>query len=372
MKPPLMFDIRELEYELPEDRIAQAPLPERDGARLLCLPVTGEQLRHGRIRDLAELLSPSLIVLNDTRVLPARLLGHKSSGGKVELLLVERISEQGTSERWHALGRASKGLRIGERIRLAAETGGEQAETGVSEQVDAVGHALQAEIIALRDGTLEIELTAPGSVSQALARVGRMPLPPYIRRSPTAADGERYQTVFATQEGAVAAPTAGLHLSQRVLTELRALGHEIACVTLHVGPGTFAPLRSSDLASHRMHAERYVIPETTAQAIAEARRQGRQVLAVGTTVVRALEAATDSEGVVRAGPGKTALFIHPPYVFRSVDALLTNFHLPRSTLLALVMAFGGIAPIRRAYQEAIAQGYRFYSYGDAMLIGGMR
>jgi S-adenosylmethionine:tRNA ribosyltransferase-isomerase len=347
-----MFDVRELEYELPEDRIAQRPMPQRDAARLLCVARGGDSLHHQHVRDLAGLLSPSLIVLNDTRVLPARLLGHKQSGGKVELLLIERISAPGVVERWLALGRASKGLRPGERIVLG-------------------DGAMHAEIGSQRDGVCEIELRAEQGVSAAaLAAIGQMPLPPYIRRPPTPADAERYQTVYAAHEGAVAAPTAGLHVSERVLSELRALGHELAFVTLHVGPGTFAPLRSADLSSHAMHAERYLIPEATAQALLRARAAGRQVLAVGTTVVRALEAASDAVGVVQPGAGKTSLFIHPPYAFRTVDALLTNFHLPRSTLLALVMAFGGVRPIRRAYQVAIAERYRFYSYGDAMLIGG--
>lgn len=350
-----MFEIRELEYELPEDRIAQAPLPERDASRLLCMDRGGEVVRHHHVRDLADLLSPSLIVLNDTRVLPARLLGTKQSGGKVELLLIERLGERGESERWLALGRASKGLRADEVIEFVAD-----------------GALLHARVVALREGQVEVELSAPGGVSAAVAAIGRMPLPPYIRRAPIAADSERYQTVYANEEGAVAAPTAGLHLSERVMGELRALGHELAFVTLHVGPGTFAPLRSEDLSQHRMHAERYLIPDATAGAFARARETGRPVLAVGTTVVRALETATDAGGVLQPGAGKTALFIHPPHVFRAVDALLTNFHLPRSTLLALVMAFGGVRPVRRAYQTAIADGYRFYSYGDAMLIGGVR
>jgi S-adenosylmethionine:tRNA ribosyltransferase-isomerase len=348
-----MFDLRELEYELPPDRIAQAPLAARDASRLLCVTREGDRLSHKAVRDLPGMLAPSLIVLNDTRVLPARLLGHKRSGGKVELLLVERLSPPGTRERWLALGRASKGLRPGEWIGFG-------------------DGALEACIVQPRDGSVEVELVGAPDVSSCVARVGQVPLPPYIRRPPDAADRERYQTVFARSDGAVAAPTAGLHLSERLLEELRALGHELAFVTLHVGPGTFAPLRSQDPTQHAMHAERYDIPEATADAVASARREGRQVLAVGTTVVRALEAAAATERRVNPGPGRTALFIYPPYAFQVVDALLTNFHLPNSTLLALVMAFGGIETIKRAYASAVAEGYRFYSYGDAMLIGGIR
>jgi S-adenosylmethionine:tRNA ribosyltransferase-isomerase len=225
---------------------------------------------------------------------------------------------------------------------------------------------------ARREQGLEVELSAASSVTELLARIGRMPLPPYIRRSPDAGDAERYQTVFAAHDGAVAAPTAGLHLSERLLAGLRERGHEIAFITLHVGPGTFAPLRTDDLSRHPMHPERYVVPAATVDAVARARQTDRQVLAVGTTVVRALEAAADQGGMLRPGAGATKLFIYPPYRFRVVDALMTNFHLPRSTLLALVMAFGGIEPVRRAYGAAIEAGYRFYSYGDAMLVGGLR
>jgi S-adenosylmethionine:tRNA ribosyltransferase-isomerase len=342
------FDARELEYELPAERIAQAPLAEREGARLLCMQRDGAELRHRAVRELPELLSPSLIVLNDTRVLPARLVGHKPSGGKVELLLCERLSEPGATERWLAL---AKGVRQGHRLALG---GGE----------------LLAVIGARVEAGFEVELRAEPSVSEALVRAGQIPLPPYIKRAPDARDAERYQTVFAAHEGAVAAPTAGLHLGEGLLQRLRERGHELAFVTLHVGPGTFAPLRSSELAAHRMHPERYHVPEATVAAVARAREQGRSVLAVGTTVVRTLESASDETGALRAGPGATSLFIYPPYRFRVVDALMTNFHLPCSTLLALVMAFGGVLPVRRAYQAAVANDYRFYSYGDAMLIGG--
>jgi S-adenosylmethionine:tRNA ribosyltransferase-isomerase len=325
-------------------------LPERDAARLLCLG-EGGALAHRSVRDLPELLAPSLIVVNDTRVIPARLFGHKPSGGKVELLLCERLSPPGSLERWLALGKASKGLREGDSIALGEG-------------------AISAQVVGVNERTIEVELHAAPNVSAAIARIGQVPLPPYIRRAPDASDAERYQTVFAANDGAVAAPTAGLHLSAPLIEALRARGHELAFVTLHVGPGTFAPLRGDDLAEHVMHPERYTVPFTTAVAIARARQDGRQVLAVGTTVVRTLEAAAQEDRTVQHGSGSTALFIYPPYRFRVIDALLTNFHLPRSTLLALVMAFGGIEPVRNAYRVAVDAGYRFYSYGDAMLIGG--
>jgi S-adenosylmethionine:tRNA ribosyltransferase-isomerase len=227
------------------------------------------------------------------------------------------------------------------------------------------------EVDALRGGgELELTLAADGGVAAALERHGRVPLPPYIRRHAEAADRERYQTVFASQPGAVAAPTAGLHLSQPLLAALGNHGHELAYVTLHVGPGTFAPLRGEALAEHRMHHERFVVPDATAAAFERARREGRQVLAIGTTVVRVLESRTRADGRLEPGAGSTDIFIYPPYQFRAVDALLTNFHLPRSTLLALVMAFAGISAVREAYASAIAARYRFFSYGDAMLISG--
>jgi S-adenosylmethionine:tRNA ribosyltransferase-isomerase len=347
------FDARELDYELPEGSIAQAPLAERDAARLLCVP-RGDGFAHHRVRELPELLAPSLIVLNDTRVIPARLFGHKPSGGRVELLLIERISSIAPAERWRALGRASKGLRKGERIAIGDGT--------------LVAHVLAPQAPT---GMLEVELlAASGTATDAIERLGAMPLPPYIRRAAEAEDTSRYQTVYAAQPGAVAAPTAGLHFTESLLEALRARGHQLAYVTLHVGPGTFAPLRSDDLREHVMHEERFEIPSATSEAIARARREGRQVLAIGTTVVRALESAADEPGGVAAGAAQTSIFIYPPYRFRVVDALLTNFHLPRSTLLALVMAFAGIERTRAAYRTAIESGYRFYSYGDAMLIGG--
>jgi len=353
----LPMDASLLDYELPEELIAQAPLADRTASRLLCLRRGGAELEHRRVSDLPGLLPPALFVLNDTKVIPARLFLRKPSGGRVEFLLVERLGVEAPSqpvERWLGLGRTHKGVRQGM----------------VLESEDAW---LSAEVLELPGGgDVVLELRArEGDVQSALARVGQLPLPPYIRRAPDESDLTRYQTVFAAHAGAVAAPTAGLHLSEQLMAALGAAGHALAYVTLHVGPGTFAPLRAADLREHAMHAERYVVPEATASAIADAKRQGRPVVAVGTTVVRTLEArAAESGGVVTPGAGKTSIFIYPPYTFSVIDALLTNFHLPRSTLLALVMAFAGRDCALSAYRAAVAERYRFFSYGDAMLIRG--
>lgn len=346
-----MLHLEDLDYDLPPALIAQEPLADREASRLLVLGAGGE-VGHRRVRELPGLLPRCLIVLNDTRVIPARLLGRKASGGKAELLLVERLDGEGERERWACLGKSSKGFARGTRIVFGdGELGAEVVEN------------------ARAGGGLVVELRATGGVGAAVERLGHVPLPPYIRRSDDAADRERYQTVFAARDGAVAAPTAGLHFGHALIEGLRAAGHELAFVTLHVGPGTFAPLRAPTLEQHAMHAERYAIAPGSAAAINAARAAGRPVLAVGTTVVRALEsAALESGGALCAYAASTSLFIKPPFEFRVVDALMTNFHLPRSTLLALVMAFGGVEPVRTAYRAAVGAGYRFYSYGDAMLI----
>ncbi|MFW6052012.1 MAG: tRNA preQ1(34) S-adenosylmethionine ribosyltransferase-isomerase QueA [Myxococcota bacterium] len=345
--------VDDLDYPLPLALIAQRPAAEREAARLLVLDRGTGRVAHRRVAELAELLPPALWVVNDTRVLPARLFVRRPGGGRAELLLVERRDAPGRVERWVALARPAKRLREGMALRF----------DGTDDEVRVVRR--------LDDGRLEVELAAQdGHVEQMLARVGQVPLPPYIQRPPDATDRDRYQTVFATHPGAVAAPTAGLHLSERLIAALEARGHRLARVTLHVGPGTFQPVQVGDLDAHPMHAERYVVSAGAAAAVARAREEGRAVVAVGTTVVRTLESAADGRGGVVPGEGRTDLFIKPPFPFRVVDALLTNFHLPRSTLLALVMAFGGVEPVRRAYREAIEERYRFYSYGDAMLIHG--
>jgi S-adenosylmethionine:tRNA ribosyltransferase-isomerase len=294
------------------------------------------------VRTLAQWVPEgALVVLNDTQVLPARLHGTKPTGGRVEVLLLRALEP--TRRRWSALGRASKGLGPGAQVK--------------------VSDGLSVRVLGRTEEGLEVELLCDDP-DEALARDGAVPLPPYLRRAPDARDRARYQTVYARVPGAVAAPTAGLHLTPEGLEALRARRCEIAVVTLHVGAGTFAPVTVDDLDRHPMHREWYDVPEGTQGSLERARREGRRVLAVGTTSVRAVEAFA-ATGVPR---GDTRLLLQPGGEFRVVDALLTNFHLPRSTLLALVMAFAGVDRVREAYQEAIAQKYRFYSYGDAMLI----
>lgn len=343
------MNIDELEYELPEALIAQHPPEQRDEARLLVMSRERGELEHRAVRELPSLMRPSLLVVNDSRVIPARLFGTKPTGGRIEALLVERLSPAGTREVWSAIARGTKSLRSG--------------------MVLTMGPELRATVRAIRDGgEVELELESRTSIAEALSAYGRIPLPPYIRREDEGSDAERYQTLFAAHAGSVAAPTAGLHFSETLLDSLHAAGHQLARITLHVGPGTFAPLRSDRLSEHVMHEERYEVSSDAADAIARARSEGRPIIAVGTTVCRTLESACDEMGVVRAGFGRTRLFIHPPYTFRVIDALFTNFHLPRSTLLALVMTFGGIDAVRSAYRAAVDARYRFFSYGDAMLI----
>ena len=358
-----------LDYELPEDRIARRPADARDASRLLVVSPSdatpeGHPVEHRHVFDLPELLSPgALVIVNDTRVIPARLLGHKvGTGGNVELLLVRPRptpdAPAGTAG-FFAMGRSSKPLRAGTEITFAEGALTARIE-GREESVDGRNEGLFLVTLRAREG----------DVQAAVERIGHMPLPPYMRRADDDTDRERYQTVFARVPGAIAAPTAGLHLSTEVLRRLEERGIERAAVTLHVGLGTFQPVTVDDLDRHPMHSETYFVPESTRDAIARARERGAPVIAIGTTVVRALESAADTErpGHVRAISGDTRLLIQPGYSFRVVDRLLTNFHLPRSTLLALVYAFAGMARVRRAYDIAIAEGYRFYSYGDAMLL----
>jgi S-adenosylmethionine:tRNA ribosyltransferase-isomerase len=339
-----------LDYDLPESAIAQRPAERREMARLL---VVGEaELADRTMADWPSLVRPgSLVVLNDTRVVKARLLGKKAkTGGKAELLLVDRVDEAGGAETWRALG---KGLRelVGQELVF-----GEGALAAFVEGASG------------DDGLFLVRLsTSLGSVERALAEHGHVPIPPYIRRPDDAADVERYQTVYGRVPGAIAAPTAGLHLTESMLDELAQKGVRVAHLTLHVGLGTFQPVAAADLDDHPMHGEWRKISETLAHEVAEARRRGAPVVAVGTTVVRALESAADPErsGFVVPVEGETRMLIQPGHAFRVVDALLTNFHLPRSTLLALVSAFAGRARILDAYREAVRRGYRFFSYGDA-------
>lgn len=325
-------------YELPRELIAQAPLPERDGSRLMHLGAAGPE--HRRFGDLPGLLAPGdLLVVNDTRVINARLHGIKDTGGSVELL-VERIEADRVAL---CQARSSKPLRTGRVVNVSGW------RLGVLE----------------REGEF-FRLEFPVAVSGFLERFGETPLPPYIVRPPGPCDGRRYQTVYAARPGAVAAPTAGLHFSERLFKKLAERGVEVSAITLHVGAGTFQPVRTEDIARHRMHAERYEISAETAARIHACRQAGGRVVAVGTTVVRALEAAAASSGGIGAGAGETSLFVTPGYRFLAVDALLTNFHLPESTLLMLVCAFAGHDRVMSAYAEAVLARYRFFSYGDAM------
>ena len=340
------------DYTLPPDLIAQQPLPDRDGARMLVLDRAGGGIHHKQFTAFPEHLRPGeVLVLNDTKVIPARLIGHKPSGGEVELLLVEALS----TSRWLALARPAKRLREGTEILFA--------ENPKSEPLRAI-------VEAKRDGgEIVVRFTGAGDLFAALQRIGHTPLPPYIRHGEDVpADRERYQTVFARQPGAVAAPTAGLHFTTRTFEALARRGVLVHRLTLHVGPGTFKPVATDEIEQHTMHIERFDIPPDTAAAVNAAKRDGRRVVCVGTTTIRALESVANANGLVRAGAGETDIFIYPPYSFRVVDALLTNFHLPRSTLLMLVCAFVGQEPALRAYAEAIRERYRFYSYGDCMLI----
>ncbi len=336
--------LADLDYTLPPELIAQEPVAERTAARLLAVSRAAAQVAHHTVADLPHLLrAGDALVLNDTRVVPARVHGRRPSGGRLELLLLAASD----GDEWEALVRGSP--RVGERVHLPE---------GAGEWTAALG-----------DGRWRLRLAVGGDVPAWLERVGEVPLPPYIRRpaGPTAADRERYQTTFARVPGAVAAPTAGLHFTPALLAAARAAGIDHVALTLHVGPGTFLPVRGDDLAAYRMAPEAYALPEATAARLLAVRRAGGRVVAVGTTTVRALESAAH-DGELRPGTGRAALFIQPGHDFRAVDAILTNFHLPRTPLLALVAAFAGRELLLRAYAEAVAARYRFYSYGDAMLL----
>ncbi len=340
--------LADFDFDLPESLIAQEPVTPRDASRLLVLPAAGGALAHRTFAELDTLLAPGdLLVFNDTKVIPARLVGRKATGGRVELLLCEPL-EGGLGPRWRAMGQASKPIRAGATVQL----------DGLCATVESVEGAGFYVVVLDREGE---------ALLGALERAGRVPLPPYIRREPTVRDRERYQTVWARAPGSAAAPTAGLHFTESLLTRLEARGVRRTAVTLHVGPGTFLPVRGESLDDHRMHAERYEVPQAAADEIARCRERGGRVVAVGTTTVRTLESAADGERVV-AGAGRTEIFIRPGHAFRAVDALVTNFHLPRSTLLVLVCALGGRERVIGAYAEAVRLGYRFFSYGDAMVL----
>ncbi len=334
----------DFDFQLPESAIAQQPA-ERGHSRLLVAGADGDEQRHRSVAELPEILQAGdLLVVNDTRVLPARVFAYRQpSAGRVELLLVEKVGPR----TWEALAKPARRLRPGTELELEGGLGVEVIEVG-------------------ERGRRRLRFAA--EVEPHLERFGHMPLPPYIRRGDKAGDRESYQTVYARHPGAIAAPTAGLHFTPELLAEIEARGARRAAVTLHVGYGTFKPITADRARDHRMDAERYNLPEATAEAICRTRQAGGRVVAVGTTVVRTLESAARDDGSLRPGAGSTELFITPGFRFRAVDALLTNFHLPRSTLLMLVAAFAGRERVLAIYEEAVARGYRFYSYGDAMFL----
>ena len=353
-----MYPTSAFDYELPSGQIAQHPAQRRDESRLLVLRRATGEIEHRIFRDVVALIPPGdALVLNETRVIPARLLGTRAAGGAAEVLLLNPLTDDGAdaadpradARLWRALVRPGAKLKPGRRVHVSAE--------------------LEVEIVdSDRAGTRTVRLHTPLAVPDALQRYGRTPLPPYVQRDPDAADAERYQTVYARAAGSVAAPTAGLHLTPELLESLEKRGVELVKLVLHVGIGTFRPVEVEDPAQHRMHAEWYDVTADAADRLNAARGRGGAVWAVGTTVTRTLETVADEHGRFRAARGWTDIFIRPPHQFRGVDRLITNFHLPRSTLLMLVCAFGGYEHVMHAYREAVNGGYRFFSYGDAMAV----
>ena len=339
----------DFDYELPPGRIARYPAAHRADSRLLVVRRSNGRIEHRRFRDLPGLMSAGdLLVVNDTRVFPARLLGRKPTGAAGEVLLLRPAAGDDDSV-WEALVRPGRKLKPGRLMRVAPE--------------------LAVRILSARpDGRRMVRLEGDLDVPEALRRFGRIPLPPYVERDDEPLDRERYQTVYARHEGSVAAPTAGLHFTRALLDEVAARGVARTALTLHVGTATFRPVAVRDPANHAMDAEHYVVPDRAAREYRRCREDGGRVWAVGTTVVRTLESVAEGRDRIRAGAGATDLFIRPPFEFRAVDCLVTNFHLPRSTLLMLVAAFADIDTVRAAYAEAVAGGYRFYSYGDAMAL----
>ena len=345
--------VSEFDFDLPRDRIAQFPKAKRDQARLLVLERSNGRLRHQRVADLPRLLAPGdLFVINDTRVFPARLLGRRCpNGGAVECLLMNRLND----EHWDALVYPSQKLRVGAVLMFEQD-----------------GFRLCAEVLEYRSSgrrTIKLWTEDGSSVDAAVDQLGHMPLPPYVKRPDETVDRERYQTVYAKVRGSVAAPTAGLHLTDSILKQLQARDIEVRRLTLHVGYGTFKPIRVERVEDHRVEPEYYDMPADTAMAVGRALSAGRRVVAVGTTTTRTLETAFRAgDGQLQAGRGVSDLYLYPGVGFDVVGGLLTNFHLPRSSLLMLVSAFAGWESVRAAYADALRNGYRFYSYGDAMLI----
>jgi S-adenosylmethionine:tRNA ribosyltransferase-isomerase len=339
--------IEEFDYHLPTSLIAQYPSSQRGETSLMILHRQTGVIEHQAFQDITKYLNAGdLLVMNNTRVLPARLIGKKETGGRIEMLLIP--SWNGTKGEWKALIKGSGKVKRGARI---------QFEPG-----------LQGEIEEVKDGKGKVSFSYQGEVTDILRKIGHTPLPPYIKRGDEPLDRERYQTVFAERDGSIAAPTAGLHFTHALLQSLKENGVRTTMITLHIGIGTFAPVKARDIEDHTMEAEWIEISEETAREIKDTKARGGRVISVGTTTTRALESFSDGNGGVRCGKGMTSLFIYPPYRFRVIDGLVTNFHLPKSTLIMLVSAFAGKDLLMKAYQEAVRRKYQFYSYGDAMLI----
>jgi S-adenosylmethionine:tRNA ribosyltransferase-isomerase len=353
-----MYSLDDYNYDLPAELIAQQPAKQRDQSRLLCLDRQTGRLTHAVFNRIGDFIGPGdVLVVNNTAVIPGRLDGRKETGGKVEVLISDFVGGRKSTEEagtfvCRCLVKASKRSSPGSRFHFA--------------------EGLKAEVLDVDNGYYRLKFHAEENFESLLNRIGQVPLPPYIKRNsgkmPGVEDRLSYQTVYASQKGAIAAPTAGLHFTENLLNDLRKAGVNIVELTLHVGYGTFAPVRATDIRQHQMHAEDFTIPTRAAAAINTARARGHRVVAVGTTSVRTLEFAATPDGEVQSGSGSCDLFIYPGYRFNVVEAMITNFHLPQSTLLMLVSAFAGRQNVLNAYQEAIRRQYRFYSYGDAMFI----
>jgi S-adenosylmethionine:tRNA ribosyltransferase-isomerase len=339
--------IEEFDYQLPSSLIAQYPSPQRGETSLMILHRQTGMIEHRTFQDITQYLnSADLLVMNDTRVLPARLIGKKETGGRMEMLLIP--SWNGTKGEWKALVRGSGKVKPGARIRF---------EQG-----------LEGEVEEVKEGKAKVNFSCQGEVTDVLRKIGHIPLPPYIRREDEPLDRERYQTIFAERDGSIAAPTAGLHFTHALLRSLKEKRVRSSRITLHIGVGTFTPVKARNIEDHMMEPEWIELSEETAREIEKTKARGGKVIAVGTTTTRTLESFSNGDGGVRSGKGRTSLFIYPPYRFRVIDGLVTNFHLPKSTLIMLVSAFAGKELLMKAYQEAIHRKYRFYSYGDSMLI----
>ena len=349
-----MFSLNDYDYHLPEERIAQTPVEGRDQSKLLFMDRTTGEIAHHKFLDIYEFLSPSdVLVINNTEVIPARLLGQKETGGKAEVLILD-----------YPGGKKSR-VDNGEYVCRCLIKSSKRPKDGTTLIFD---QQLKANVVNFKAGVYVVKFSYKGNFEQIIDRIGHVPLPPYIKRNDDKNDRTFYQTVYASQKGAVAAPTAGLHFSLSLMKKLKEKGVKIVALTLHVGYGTFLPVRVSDIRDHRIHSEWYSISKETADMINESKRKGHRIVAVGTTAVRTLEYAGKENGIVAQGEGSCDLFIYPGYKFKTVDAMLTNFHLPKSTLLMLVSAFSTRDNVLNAYKAAIEKQYRFFSYGDAMLI----